>query len=133
MKTRTAFVIAISGIVLLGAIEISNRNTRQPAASPVTPWHVTGILLNDSSPYLIQGNDGNLYRAQWTGGFSEWKRGFAVTLARTAIIRNGSLTYRDSMFAATNAWQSSDVVFLEIVQQPAEPTTDKKHHSTGKP
>jgi hypothetical protein len=70
MKARDVLTIAAAGIVVFGVIR-SNPGHKPPqkpeiAPSPSTKWYMTGILLNDSSPYLVQGSDGNLYKAQWT-------------------------------------------------------------------
>lgn len=135
MNIRQALVALVVGVVVLIAISSRNGDANKQGSSnsspsPFTTWRVTGILLNDESPYLVRGTDGNLYKAQWTGGFLEWKRGCAVTLARDQSPR-----HPESMYAATNAWQDSDVVISEVIQRTEAkeqaPTAGKHKRSGG--
>jgi hypothetical protein len=37
---------------------------------PVSAREVEGTLLNDEDPYFIKGDDGSVYKAEWSWGFT---------------------------------------------------------------
>ena len=47
---------------------------------PVSAEVVRGTLLNDDDPYFIRGNDGDIYKAEWHGGSTQFFEGDKVIL-----------------------------------------------------